>query len=81
MHVHGGGPRVEKDQVFLDFADTDDGRLEDALDINALLRVHHLIVAFLELSVDVDVFYVELRQVLEHFIIHPSFNDLEEWLI
>jgi len=46
VDVHRARARVEQDQVFFDLADTADGGFEDALDIDAFLRVDHLIVAF-----------------------------------
>ena len=76
MHVHGCGAWIEKHQVFLDLANADDCGLKHSLDVDALLRVHHLIIALLKLTVDIDVLYVELSQVLEHLIIHPGLNDL-----
>jgi hypothetical protein len=34
--------------------------------------VHHLVVALLQLTVDVYVLHIETRQVLEHFIWSPG---------
>ena len=74
MDVHGARARVEKDQVLLDLADAADGGFEDALDIDTLLRVDHLIVAFFKVAIDVDILDVELGQMLEDFLIHPSLD-------
>lgn len=38
--------------------------------------MHHLVVALLQLAVDIDVLDVELGQVLEDFIVHPGLDDL-----
>jgi hypothetical protein len=47
MHVQRPVPRVELHQHILDLADAQHTRLDDALDLIALLRVHHLIVTVL----------------------------------
>ena len=76
MHVDALGSRVEENQIFLHFADAADGAFEHALDEDALLGVHDLIVASFQLAVDIDVLDVQTPQVLEDFIIGPSFNVL-----
>ena len=59
MDVEGLRARIEDDQVFLQLADTTNRRFKDFLNEDSLLRVHHLIVTLLELSVDVNVLNVE----------------------
>jgi hypothetical protein len=55
MNIHACWARVEEYQVFLNLADAAYSRFEDLLDIYTLLRMNHLVIAFLELSVDVNV--------------------------
>lgn len=76
VHVHRGGTRIEEHQIFFNFADAANGRLEHLLDIDSLLWMHHLIVALLELAVDVDVFNIETSQMLEDLIGCPGLNIL-----
>jgi hypothetical protein len=77
MNVETLGSRVIQTQVFFHFANSANGALQDTLDKDTLLRVDHLVVATLELAVDVDVFDVQACEVLENFIVWPVFNVLE----
>jgi hypothetical protein len=72
------GARVEQTQVLLQFANAEDGGLEDALDVLALLRVDDLVVAVFKFLEDVDVLYVQLSQVGEDLIILPL---LDVWSV
>ena len=81
VHVHGGGAGIEENQVLLDLADAANGRLEHFFDIDSLLRVHHLIVALLEASVNVDILDVETGQVLEDFVGSPGFYVLHSGVV
>ena len=76
MDVDGLRSGVEEHEVFLHLADTGDRRLEHSLDEETLLGVHNLVVAGFELAVDVDILDVQNSEVLEDFIIGPSFNVL-----
>ena len=76
MHIERSGSWVEEDHVLLDLANAANRGLQHALDVYALLWVHHLVVALLELAVDVDVLNIELSQVLEDFIVHPGLDQL-----
>ena len=72
MHVDrlwSGG--IESDHVLLDIADSGDGALKNLLDELPLLRLHDLVVAVLQLSVDLYILYVQGRQVLEDLIRRP----------
>ena len=71
MHVNGLLSRIKLSDLDLQFADSADGALEHLLDENPLLWVHTLIVALLQLPVDVDVLDVENCKVLEHLIFGP----------
>ncbi len=44
MDVETCGSWVEQYKIFFDLADATNGRFKYTLDVNALLRVHHLIV-------------------------------------
>ena len=72
VHIHRCRARIEQNEILLDLADAADGRLQDALDEDAFLRVHHLIVALLKLTVDVNILHIETGEVLEHFIRCPG---------
>ena len=72
MDIHGVGAGVEEHEVLLNLADAANGRLEDLLDEYALLWVHHLVIALLELSIDLNVLHIERSQVLEHLILGPG---------
>ena len=80
MHINTLRPRIEQTQVFFQLADTHNRRLQHALDVDALLWVHDLVVACLELAVDVDVLDVQGGQVVEDFFVLPRFNVLFEYL-
>lgn len=81
MNVETLGSRVVQTQVFLHLADSANGTLKNAFDENTLLRVHHLVVTGLQLSVYVDVLDVQAGQVLENFVIGPVFYVLKASVI
>lgn len=60
---------VELSEVFFHVANPEDRALEDFFHKDALLGVHHLIVALLELTVNVDIFDVQAGQMLEDFVV------------
>ena len=72
MDVDGAGTEVVEDQEFLDLANAANRALEYLLDEDALLRVHNLIIALLELAVDLDVLDVENGVVRESFLESPQ---------
>ena len=76
MHVKRPITRVELNQHILDLADTQHGALYDLLDVQALLRMYHLIVTVFKLAVDIDVLDVEAGQVLENLVFAPGFLDV-----
>ena len=55
----------------LNFADPEHCRLQHHLHIDALLWVHHLIVAILQLPEDLNVFDIQTGQVLENLVLGP----------
>ena len=59
MNVNGVGSGVESDQVLFQFANTTDGALKSLFNKDSLLRMHHLIVALFQFSIDVDVFDIK----------------------
>jgi hypothetical protein len=72
------GSGVEEAEVLLHFANAADGALEDALDKNALLGVHDLVVAVFKLAVNFNVLNVQAGQVLENFIVGPGLDILHK---
>jgi hypothetical protein len=60
------------DQLTLNLTNSEHGAFKNLLDITALLRLYHLVIALLKLSVDVDVLDVKAGQVLEDFIFGPG---------
>jgi hypothetical protein len=60
------------DQLLFDFTNSQHGAFKNLLHIITLLRVHHLIVAVFQLSVDVDVLDVQAPNVLSNFILSPG---------
>ena len=76
MHVKRPITRVELNKHVLDLADTQHGALYDLLDVQALLRMHHLIVTVFKFAVDIDVLDVETGQVLEHLVFTPGLVDV-----
>ena len=81
MDVEGGGSGVKEHEVFFDLTNAADGGFKHPLDVYSLLRVHHLIVTFLQLPVNVYVFDVELSEMLENIVIQPSLNYLHTCLV
>lgn len=81
MDVEGGGSGVEEHEVFFDLTNAAYGGFKHSFDVDSLLGVHHLIVTFLQLPVDVYVLDVELSKMLENIIIQPSLNDLHTCLV
>jgi hypothetical protein len=81
VHVETGGTRVKEDQILFDLADAADCRLKHTLDVHALLRVHHLIITLLQLTVDIYVLDVELGQMLEDGIVQPGLYQFNSLLI
>ena len=77
MNVNGLWSRVEQTKVFLHLANAADCRLQHSFDENSLLRVYDLVVALLELAINVDVLDVEAGEVLENFIVGPRLNVLQ----
>ena len=67
---------VPENHVFLDLADPEDSRLKHLFYEYALLWVHHLIVTLLQLSVDINILYVQASKVLEGLILWPLFVSL-----
>lgn len=78
MDVDGARSEVVKDEELLDFADANDCALEHLLDKDAFLRVHDLVVALLELAVDLDVLDVEHCVMREPFFKTPKFTILDK---
>mmetsp|Transcript_11624 Transcript_11624/g.18522 ORF Transcript_11624/g.18522 Transcript_11624/m.18522 type:complete len:302 (+) Transcript_11624:1785-2690(+) len=60
--------RVEVDELLLQLQDPNDCAPQDLLDATALLRVNHLVVAVLQLPVDLQVLDVEQSKVLEAWL-------------
>jgi len=81
VDVEGGGSGVEEHEVFFDLTNAAYGGFKHSFDVDSLLGVHHLIVTFLQLPVDVYVLDVELSKMLENIIIQPSLNDLHTCLV
>jgi len=77
VHVHGTWARIEEYKVFFDLTDTADGRLKDFLDVDALLGMDHLVIALLQLTIDLDVLYIQACQMLEHLIWSPGLDILK----
>jgi hypothetical protein len=59
MHIQALWPRVEQAQVFFHLTDPTNGAFKDAFYKHSLLGMDHLVVARLQLSVNVNVLYVE----------------------
>ena len=78
MHINALGPRVKQNEVLLHFANAANGRLQHALNEDSLLGVHDLVVALLELAINVDVLDVEAGEVLENFVVGPRLNVLQQ---
>ena len=76
MDVDGAGTEVVEDQVLLDLANAANRALQHLLDEDALLRVLDLIVALLELAVDLNVLNVQDRIVREPFLEAPKLTIL-----
>ena len=76
VHVHAGRSGVEEYQILLDLTDPANGGLQDLLNVDAFLWVHHLVVAFLELTVDINVFHVQASEMLEDLIWGPGVDYL-----
>ncbi len=81
MDVEGGGSGVKEHEVFFDLTNAADGGLKHPLDVYTLLGVHHLVVTFLQLPVNVYVLDVELSEMLENIIVEPSLNYLHTCLV
>ena len=81
MDVEGCGSWVEEHEVFFDFTYAADGGFKHPFDVDTLLGVHHLIVTFLQLPVDIYVLDVELGKMLEDIVIKPGLNDLHTCLV
>ena len=59
MDVDAVATGVEGNQVFLKLADTADCALQGLLYEDPLLRMNYLVVALLQISVDIDVFDIQ----------------------
>ena len=59
MHIQALRPRVKQAQVFFHLADPTNGAFKDAFYEHSLLWVDHLVIARLQLPVNVNVLYVE----------------------
>ena len=59
MHIQALWPRVEQAQVFFHLTDPTNGAFKDTFYKHSLLGMDHLVVARLQLSVNVNVLYVE----------------------
>lgn len=81
MDVEGCGSRVKEHEVFFYLTYAADGGLKHSFDVDTLLGVHHLVVTFLQLPVDVYVLDVELGKMLEDIVIQPGLNDLHTCLV
>ena len=75
MNVNGALPGIEKNHVFLHFANSANGALKRLFNENSLLRVDHLVVTLLQLPVNVNVLDVKHCVVLEYFIVWPSLDE------
>lgn len=78
MHINALGPRVKQNEVLLHFANSANGGLQHALYEDSLLGVHDLVVALLELAINVDVLDVEAGEVLENFVVGPRLDVLQQ---
>ena len=76
MHINRSGTEVVVHKVLFDLTDAADCALKHFFDEDALLWVHNLIVALLELAVDLDVLDVEHGVVGEPFLKAPQFTVL-----
>ena len=77
VDVDGLLPGVELCDFILKLTNSANSALEHLLNEDALLRVDILIVALLELAIDIDVLNVEHGQVLEDLVLRPV---RENWL-
>jgi len=78
VNIHACRSGIEKYKIFLDLAYPAYGGLQDFLNVYTFLRMHHLIVALLQLSVDIYVLYIQRSQVLEDLIWGPGVDQLQE---
>ncbi len=76
MDINGLGSRVEQTQIFFHFANPADGRLQNPFDKYPFLGMHDLVVAEFKLPVNVDVLYVQTREVLEDLVVRPGLDVL-----
>lgn len=81
MDVKGCGSWVKEHEVFFDLTYAAYGGLKHSFDVDTLLGVHHLVVTFLQLPIDVYVLDVELCKMLEDIVIQPGLNDLHTCLV
>lgn len=81
MNVYRLWAGIIRDQVLLDVANSRYCALERILDEHSFLRVHHLVVALLELLVNLYIFYIQRSKVLEDLIWLPLRNDRFSGLI
>ena len=81
MDVEGGGSGVKEHEVFFDLTNAAYGGFKHSFDVDTLLGVHHLVITFLQLPVDVYVLDVKLSEMLENIIVQPGLNDLYTCLV
>ena len=62
---------VVSNKILLKLADSTNCALENFLDKDSLLRMDHLIIALLELSVDLNILDVQASQMMENIIVRP----------
>lgn len=78
VHINALRPRVKQNEVLLHFANAANGGLQHALNEDSLLGVHDLVVALLELAINVDVLDVKAGEVLENFVVGPRLDVLQQ---
>ena len=76
MDVDGVLAEVEFDEPFFELTNAGNCALQHLLDEDALLRVHDLVIALLELAIDLNVLDVQHGVVGELFFQTPIFNIL-----
>jgi hypothetical protein len=76
MDIKRARSRVVVDQLELDLTDSEHRAFQNLLDTLTLLRVHNLVIALLQLFIDVDVLYIESAEMLEDLRLTPGVFDL-----
>ena len=74
MNVYAVSTRIEGYQVLFKLANTANSAFKSLFDKDALLRMNNLVVALLQISVNIDVFDVQTSEMLESLIRLPGFD-------